>query len=69
MFAVSSSDAYGDAATLPTMIARLANEENNCLMVADDVDVLVLTSTLPPVQSRCGRDVILCYRGDALAAV
>ena len=61
--AVCSSYAYGDAATLAMMMARLGLEQNNCLMVAEEVDVLVLTSTSYVIQSRDGRVVILCYRG------
>jgi hypothetical protein len=44
-------------------MARLGLEENNCVMVEEDVDVLFLTSTSYLVQSRDGRAVILCYRG------
>jgi hypothetical protein len=61
--AVCSAYAYGDADTLAMIMARLGIEDNRCLMVAEYVDVLFLTSTAYLVQSRDGRVVILCYRG------
>lgn len=63
VMAVCSSYAYGDAATLATIMARLGLEENNCVMIAEYVDVLFLTSTAYLIQSQDGRVVILCYRG------
>lgn len=60
---VCSSYAYSDVSTLGSIMARMGLESNHCLMVAEYVDVLFLTSTAYLVQSRDGRVVILCYRG------
>jgi hypothetical protein len=63
VMAVCSAYAYGEAATVAMIMARLGLQDNTCLMVAEYVDVLFLTSTAYLIQSRDGRVVILCYRG------
>ena len=55
--------AYGDAATVAVMMARLGLEANGCARVSRTVDAMYVFSTAFLVQSRCGRVVILCYRG------
>jgi hypothetical protein len=61
--AVCSGYAYGDAGTVAMIMARMGLEENNCRMVSEYVDALLLTSTSFLIQSKEGRVVILCYRG------
>lgn len=63
VMAVCSSYAYGDAATLAMMMARLGLEENECFMVSVYVDALLLTCSAYLIQSKDGRVVILAYRG------
>lgn len=55
--------AYSDADTVATMMARLGLGENACVRVAQTVDAMFIFSTAYLLQSRCGRVVILCYRG------
>jgi hypothetical protein len=61
--AVCCAYAYSDTGTVAMIMARMGLEENHCLMVAEYVDVLFLTSTSYLLQSKDGRLVILCYRG------
>jgi len=63
VMAVCSTYAYSDPQTVAMVMARMGLEENHCLMVAEYVDVLFLTSTAYLLQSKDGRVVILCYRG------
>jgi len=55
--------AYSDIETVATIMTRLGLESNGCACVAQTVDVMFIFSTAYLVQSRCGRVVILCYRG------
>jgi hypothetical protein len=55
--------AYGDIGTVATMMARLGLEENACVRITQTVDAMLIFSTAYLVQSRCGRVVVLCYRG------
>ncbi len=55
--------AYSDGQTVAMIMARLGLEDNNCRMIAEDVDVMFITSTSFLIQSKDGRVVILCYRG------
>jgi len=63
VMAVCSGYAYGDEKTLAMIMARMGLEQNNCRMVSEYVDALLLTSTSFLIQSKDGRVVILCYRG------
>lgn len=63
VMAVCSAYAYSDAQTVSMIMARLGLEDNDCLMISQDVDVLFITSTAFLLQSKDGRVVILCYRG------
>ncbi|WP_322761540.1 lipase family protein [Frankia sp. Cr2] len=49
--------------TLATMMARMGLEENNCRIVAESVDAMLISSTAAIVQSSDKRVVILAYRG------
>lgn len=55
--------AYADTRTVATMMTRLGLGENACVRVAQTVDAMLVFSTAYLVQSRCGRVLILCYRG------
>ena len=55
--------AYATAGTVATMMTRLGLGDNACVRVAQTVDAMYVFSTAYLVQSRCGRVVILCYRG------
>jgi hypothetical protein len=45
------------------MMVRLGFERHACVRISQTVDAMFIFSTAYLVQSRCGRVVILCYRG------
>ncbi len=49
--------------TLATMMARMGLEENNCRIVSESVDAMLISSTAAIVQSSDKKVVILAYRG------
>ena len=55
--------AYSDIETVAMIMTRLGLESNGCARVAQTVDAMFIFSTGYLLQSRCGRVVILCYRG------
>ncbi|MGO9063485.1 MAG: lipase family protein [Myxococcaceae bacterium] len=55
--------AYADTGTVAMVMARLGLGDNACVRVSQTVDAMFVFSTVYLVQSRCGRIVILCYRG------
>ena len=55
--------AYADTDTVATMMTRLGLERHACVRITQTVDAMFIFSTAYLVQSRCGRLVILCYRG------
>jgi len=55
--------AYAARPTIATIMARMGLEENYCAEIAENVGAMFICSTAFLVQSRCGRVVILCYRG------
>ncbi len=55
--------AYGDLETVATIAGRLGLPGNGAVRVAQTVDAMLVFSTAYLLQSRCGRVVILCYRG------
>jgi len=55
--------AYADTDTVSMMMTRLGLERHACVAVRQVVDAMYVFSTAYLVQSRCGRVVILCYRG------
>ncbi len=55
--------AYADSDTVSTMMTRLGLERHACLRLTQTVDAMFIFSTVFLIQSRCGRIVILCYRG------
>jgi hypothetical protein len=58
--------AYSDTNTVTTMMLRLGFERHACVRISQTVDAMFIFSTAYLVQSRCGRVVILCYRGTEL---
>ena len=58
-----SGYAYGDTETMSGIIGRLGLEASRCVGITQVVDAMLIYSTAYLIQSRCGRVVILCYRG------
>ncbi|MDT3708465.1 MAG: lipase family protein [Thiobacillus sp.] len=69
VLATCAGYAYADADTLATMMARIGLEANACVQLTQVVDAMYIYSTVSLVQSRCGRIVILSYRGTELASI
>jgi hypothetical protein len=63
VLATCAGYAYSDIGTVAMIMTRLGLESNGCVCVAQTVDAMFIFSTAYLVQSRCGRLVILCYRG------
>jgi hypothetical protein len=63
VLATAAGYSYSDIETLATIMSRLGLEDNSCVCVAQTVDAMFIFSTAYLVQSRCGRVVILGYRG------
>ncbi len=63
VLATCAGYAYADVTTVATMMARMGLEANACVRISQTVDAMQIFSTGYLVQSRCGRVVILCYRG------
>ncbi len=55
--------AYAETDTVATIMVRLGLEGHACVRISERVDAMYIFSTAYLVQSRCGRVVILCYRG------
>ena len=58
-----SGYSYGDITTMSEIITRLGLEACGCVGITEIVDAMFIYSTAYLIQSRCGRLVILCYRG------
>jgi len=63
LLGVLSGYAYADTATVAMMAGRLGMAGSACVRVAQAVDAMTIFSTAYLLQSRCGRVVILFYRG------
>jgi hypothetical protein len=63
VLATCAGYAYADAATVATMASRLGLGGSACLCISQAVDAMMIFSTAYVLQSRCGRVVVLCYRG------
>jgi len=61
--AVAAAWAYSEAVTLSSMMARLGLEENTCRFMGIANDAMFIASSAFLIQSRCGKVLILCYRG------
>ncbi len=55
--------AYADIETMSEITSRLGLEAGGCVGITQVVDAMFIYSTAYLIQSRCGRVVILCYRG------
>ena len=55
--------AYASDETVATMMVRLGLEENRCRSIALNNDTMFICSTAYLIQSKCGRLVLLAYRG------
>lgn len=55
--------AYSQRPTVAMIMARMGLEENYTVQIGEYVDAMFICSTAFLVQSRCGRVLILCYRG------
>lgn len=63
ILAVASAYAYGDAATMATIMARMGLMDCRVVTVARDVDAMLIAATTHVVQSADGATVIVTYRG------
>src|SRR5688572_8609086 len=63
VLATCASYCYADLDTVATIAARLGMDGCSCVRIEQTVDAMYIYSTAFLVQSRCGRVVILCYRG------
>ena len=63
VLATAAGYSYSDIETLATIMSRIGLEDNSCVCVAQTVDAMFIFSTAYLLQSRCGRVVILAYRG------
>jgi hypothetical protein len=63
VLATAAGYSYSDIQTLATIMSRVGLEDHGCVRVAQTVDAMFIFSTAYLVQSRCGRVVILSYRG------
>jgi hypothetical protein len=63
VLAACAGYAYADAKTVAMTMTRLGYEQGACVSIQQTVDAMFVFSTAFLIQSRCGRVVILCYRG------
>lgn len=63
VLATCAGYAYADLETLSTIMARMGLDNHACVRISQTVDAMFIFSTAYLIQSRCGRVVILCYRG------
>lgn len=63
VLATCAGYSYADTETFATIVARLGLDAQACVRVSQTVDAMFVFSTAYLVQSRCGRVVILSYRG------
>jgi hypothetical protein len=63
VLATCAGYAYADVKTVAMMMGRMGFEGHACVEISQTVDAMMIFSTAYLVQSRCGRVVVLCYRG------
>ncbi|KAB2970029.1 MAG: lipase family protein [Thermoanaerobaculia bacterium] len=63
LLGVCAAYAYADTRTVATLMSRLGLADGACVRVEQTVDAMFVFSTAYLVQSRCGRVVLLAYRG------
>lgn len=63
VLATCAGYSYADMETFATVVSRLGLEAQACVRISQTVDAMFVCSTAYLVQSRCGRVVVLSYRG------
>jgi hypothetical protein len=58
-----AGNAYAETDTVATRMVRPGLEGHACVRIAERVDAMLIVSIAYLVKNRCGRVVILCYRG------
>jgi hypothetical protein len=63
VLATCAGYSYADAGTVATMMSRVGLDAQACVRISQTVDAMFVCSTAYLLQSRCGRVVVLSYRG------
>ncbi|MGZ8851654.1 MAG: lipase family protein, partial [Thermoanaerobaculia bacterium] len=69
ILSVASGYAYAEIETMSTMMSRLGFGDHATVCVSETVDAMYIDTTAYLTQSRCGRVVILSYRGTPPASL
>lgn len=69
VLATCAGYSYADVGTVATMMSRVGFGAHACVRVSQTVDAMFVFSTAYLLQSRCGRVVVLSYRGTEPAAL
>ena len=69
ILAVAAGYAYAEIETMATMMSRLGFADHATVRVSETVDAMYIDTTAYLTQSRCGRIVILSYRGTPPASL
>jgi Lipase (class 3) len=69
ILAVAAGYAYADIETMATMMSRVGFAEHATVCLSETIDAMYINTTAYLTQSRCGRVVILSYRGTPPASL
>src|SRR5574342_231185 len=69
VLATCAGYSYADVGTVATMMSRVGFDAHACVRVSQTVDAMFVFSTAYLLQRRCGRVVVLSYRGTEPAAL
>lgn len=69
ILALAAGYAYADADTMSMMMSRVGFAESTTRCISETVDAMYINSTAYVTRSRCGRVVILSYRGTPPASL
>jgi hypothetical protein len=69
ILSVAAGYAYADIETMATMMSRVGFGDHATVCVSETVDAMYIDTTAYLTQSRCGRVVILSYRGTPPASL
>ncbi len=69
ILALAAGYAYADIDTMSTMMSRVGFADHVTVCVSETVDAMYINSTAYLTRSRCGRVVILSYRGTPPASL
>ena len=69
ILAVAAGYAYAEIETMTTMMSRVGFGDHGTVCVSETVDAMYIDTTAYLTQSRCGRVVILSYRGTPPASL